>query len=128
MTRPLDRRRGRGSDRPRAAYPRVARVNSQLAHVIAEAVGRAGETDDRLGMLTVTGVATDRDLRHATVYFAVLGAAAAAALGEHRVGLQSEIGRQVRMKRTPQLRFAADPAVAAGARVEEAIRRIRGGS
>jgi ribosome-binding factor A len=28
------------------------------------------------------------------------------------------------MKRTPTLRFSADPAVAAGERVEEALRRV----
>ena len=34
------------------------------------------------------------------------------------------MGSQVRMKRTPRLQFAADPAVSAGARVEEVLRRL----
>ncbi len=124
MPRSLDRRRGRGGDRPTHPYPRTARVNSQLAHVVAGALERLGDDDDRLSMLTVTGVATDPDLRHATVFLASLSEESSAALEDHRGAVQAAIGRQVRMKRTPQLRFLPDPAVAAGKAVEEAIRRI----
>ena len=35
------------------------------------------------------------------------------------------IAREVRLKRTPTLSFVADPAIAAGERVEEALRRAR---
>ena len=38
----------------------------------------------------------------------------------------SVVARQTRMKRTPLLEFSADPAVMAGGRVEEVLRRIRG--
>ena len=42
-----------------------------------------------------------------------------------RPELQAAIAREVRLKRTPTLSFMADPAIAAGERVEEALRRIR---
>lgn len=125
MAGPLDRRSGRGGERPTRPYPRTARINALLVEVLAETIERLSDSDDRLLMLTVTGVATDADLRHATVYFSSLGEEAAGALEEHRVGLQAVIGRRVRMKRTPLLRFLPDPAVAAGERVEEALRRVR---
>jgi ribosome-binding factor A len=35
------------------------------------------------------------------------------------------MGRQLRLKRTPLLTFEVDPAVVAGGKVEEALRRIR---
>lgn len=47
-----------------------------------------------------------------------------AALAEARVRLQAAIASQVRLKRTPQLRFAADPAVAAAGRVEDILRQL----
>jgi ribosome-binding factor A len=47
------------------------------------------------------------------------------ALTEVRLRLQALIASQVRLKRTPQLAFAIDPAVATGWRVEEILRHIR---
>jgi ribosome-binding factor A len=121
----LDRRGGRGRDRPVHPYPRTARVNALLVEVVGGALERIGEKDDRLGMLTVTAVKTDPDLRHATVFFASLTPAVAEVLLEHRVTLQAAISRSARMKRTPLLQFLPDPAIVAGEKVEEALRRIR---
>jgi len=83
------------------------------------------DDDDRLALLTVTGVNTDPDLRHATVFMASLPDGALAALEGRRTQLQAAIAREVRLKRTPTLSFVADPAIAAGERVEEALRRIQ---
>jgi ribosome-binding factor A len=99
-------------------------LNSVIGEVIANALERIGDDDDRLGLLTVTAVKTDPDMRHATVFFASLRPEVADALGEHRHELQAAIGRSARMKRTPLLQFLPDPGVAAGERVEEALRRI----
>lgn len=112
---------------PVRRYPRTARVNETLREVIAEEIERLGDSDERLAMLTVTAVDADPDLRHAKVLFASLAAVAEEALGESRVRLQAAIARQVRFKRTPQLSFVADPAVAAGGRVEEILRDLRDG-
>lgn len=122
-----DRRSGGGSGRSSHPYPRTARVNALLLEVLATALEKESEDDDRLTLLTVTAVQADPDLRHATVLFSSLGEEAAAALEEHRVALQAAIARGGRMKRTPTLTFGPDPAVAAGQRVEEALRRIRHG-
>jgi len=96
-----------------------------LREVIAETLERLADTDERLRLVTVTAVQTHPDLRQATVYLSSLPEAAAAALEEQRVALQRTIGRQVRMKRTPLLSFAADPGVAHGTRVEQILRQIR---
>lgn len=92
--------------------------------MVADALERMADTDDRLGMATITAVDTAPDLRHATVYLSSLSDDAAEALAEGRAELQRAIGREVRLKRTPQLEFAADPGVAHGARVEEIIRQL----
>ena len=49
----------------------------------------------------------------------------AAALASHRVRLQAAVGRQLRIKRTPELSFSPDPAIAVGTRVEEILRGLR---
>ncbi len=52
----------------------MRRVNETLREVLSE--GIAGLKDPRIGFVTVTGVDTSPDLRHATVYVSVLGAEA----------------------------------------------------
>lgn len=109
-----------------APYPRALRVNQVLRQIVAEELERLADADERLRLLTVTSVDTSADLRQATVYLGSVGPEADEALEEHRTQVQRAVGRQVRMKRTPRLHFAPDPAVAAGARVEEVLRRLSG--
>ncbi len=107
-----------------ATYPRSLRVNQVLRQVIAEELERLADADERFRMLTVTSVDTAADMRTAIVYLATLDSPAAAALEERRGHLQRHIGVQVTMKRTPRLAFRADPAIAAGSRVEELLRGL----
>ncbi len=105
-------------------YARTARVNEVLREVLAEELERLEEFDDRLGMLTITAVQCDPDLRRAAVLLSSLSQEEEEALASVRVRLQSAVSHQVRLKRTPQLRFAADPAVAAGQRIEDILREL----
>src|SRR5271157_5907411 len=108
-----------------APYPRALRVNQVLRQVVAEELERLADADERLRLVTVTSVDTAPDLRHATVFLSSLSEEAAAALDDRRVQVQRAVGRQVQMKRTPQLAFVQDPAVVAGGRVDAVLRRIR---
>jgi ribosome-binding factor A len=119
----VDRRR---SKRNRPRFPRTARVNEVLREVVAGEIERLSDYDERLLLVTVTAVESEPDLRHATVFLSSLGEPAREGLEQQRVRLQAAIGRQVRLKRTPQLTFSADPAVADGERVEEILRRLDG--
>ncbi|HEY5246498.1 MAG TPA: 30S ribosome-binding factor RbfA [Acidimicrobiales bacterium] len=110
-----------------APYARSLRVNEVLRQIVAEELERLADADERLRLVTVTSIDTSPDLRTATVYVGSLDDDVADALEERRPHLQRTVGRQVRMKRTPKLRFAADPAVSAGERVEEVLRRISRG-
>jgi ribosome-binding factor A len=107
-----------------ATYPRSLRVNQVLRQVVAEELERLADADERFRMVTVTSVDTAADMRTATVYLATLETDAAEALEERRPHLQRLIGAQVTMKRTPRLTFKADPAIAAGSRVEELLRGL----
>ncbi len=107
-------------------YPRMARVNELVREVLAEQLELLQDVDDRLGLLTVTHVEVEPDLRRATVLLSSLTEPAEQALVEHRARLQATLGRQVRLRRTPQLSFAADPAVETGRRIEEILRGLPG--
>jgi len=103
---------------------RMRRVNESVREVISEALGEL--KDPRIGFVTVTGVETSPDLRHARVFVSVLGSEAkrtktldglAAAHGV----LQARVAKELRMKRTPQLAFEYDPTVERGVRMTQLI-------
>jgi ribosome-binding factor A len=103
---------------------RMRRVNEAVRQVLSEAVAEL--KDPRIGFVTVTGVETSTDLREARVFVSVLGSergrdrtleGLAAAHGV----LQARLGRELRMKRTPQLAFEYDPTVERGVRMSQLI-------
>jgi ribosome-binding factor A len=103
---------------------RMRRVNESVRQVLSEAIGQL--KDPRIGFVTITGVETSTDLRHARVYLSVLGAErkraqTLAGLEAARTLLQAELGRELRMKRTPQLAFEYDPSVERGVRMTKLI-------
>jgi ribosome-binding factor A len=107
---------------------RMRRVNEAVRQVLSEAVGDL--KDPRIGFVTVTGVETSSDLREARVFVSVLGTerrrertleGLAAAHGV----LQARLGRELRMKRTPQLAFEYDPTVERGVRMSQLIDELK---
>jgi ribosome-binding factor A len=103
---------------------RMRRVNESLRQVLSEAVPEL--KDPRIGFVTITGVETSADLRHARVYISVLGSerkrqATLDGLAAAHGVLQARIARELRMKRTPQLAFEYDPSVEAGVRMSKLI-------
>lgn len=105
-------------------FPRRFRVNELLREVLAEELELLEDHDEQLGLLTITAVEVEPDLRRATVFLSSLAPPAEEALAKHRPRLQAAIGKQVRLKRTPQLSFEVDPGVTQGARVEEILRGL----
>jgi ribosome-binding factor A len=103
---------------------RMRRVNESVRQVLSEAVGEL--KDPRIGFVTVTGVETTADLRQARVYVSVFGSDEArqetlAGLEAAHGVLQGRLGRELRMKRTPQLAFEYDPTVERGVRMTQLI-------
>ncbi|MGH3009966.1 MAG: 30S ribosome-binding factor RbfA [Gaiellaceae bacterium] len=103
---------------------RMRRVNESVRQVLAEALPEL--KDPRIGLVTVTGVDTTPDLRHATVFVSVLGSGRkrrASLLGLQAAHglLQSRLARELRMKRTPELIFEYDPTVERGVRMSKLI-------
>lgn len=108
----------------RGRTPRMRKVNELLREVIAEEV--SGLKDPRIGFVTITGVDTNPDLRHATVYYTVLGtpeevAETGAALQHAHSRFQRAIASQVRMRYTPVLEFRVDETVERGLRISQIL-------
>lgn len=101
-------------------------MSELLREVIAEELARID--DERLELVAITAIDVDAELNRAIVYFDALqgaerDATVREALGEHRVRLQSAIGRQVRARKTPVLDFRPDEVIRSAARIEEILRR-----
>ena len=102
----------------------MRRVNEAVRQVLSEAIGEL--KDPRIGFVTITGVETSSDLRHARVFVSVLGSETKrkktlAGLSAAHGVLQARLARELRMKRTPQLAFEYDPTVERGVRMTQLI-------
>lgn len=106
---------------------RPFRVGEQIRQVLGEVLGAGRIKDPRLSdvMITVTEVRMTPDLQHAKVFVSVFGKEA----DEVMAGLESAkglfrrtIGREIRLKFTPELRFLLDESIERGARMEALIK------
>jgi len=110
---------------------RMRRVNESVRQVLSEALPEL--KDPRIGFVTVTGVETSPDLRHARVFVSVFGperkrkATLEGLAAAHGV-LQSRLAHELRMKRTPQLAFEYDRTVEEGVRMSKLIDDLAGGN
>lgn len=104
---------------------RMRRINEMLREVVGVAIA-SDLNDPRIGFVTVTSVETSPDLRTARVYVSVLGSleereATLAGLRSSHGVIQSRIGRETRMKRTPTLSFEYDETVERGMRISRLL-------
>jgi len=100
---------------------RMRRVDEAMRAVLSDAIS-TDLKDPRVGFVTVTGVKTSPDLRHARVYVSVLGddAAREATIDGLRSAhgfLQRRLAAELTLKHTPALTFAYDESVDRGLRI-----------
>jgi ribosome-binding factor A len=108
----------------------MRKVNELVREVVADAV--TDLKDPRIGFLTITGAETSPDLRHAVVYYSVLGsdeekADTAIALDSARSRIQGVLGRETRMRYTPVLDFKVDPSIDEGLRITRILADLDNG-
>src|ERR1700737_2995111 len=109
------------------AGDRLRRVDEAVRQVLSDAVA-TDLKDPRVGFVTVTGVSTSPDLRHARVYVSVLGTeaereASLEGLRSAHGFLQRRVATELRLKHPPTLEFAHDDSVQRGMRLSELIDR-----
>ncbi|MFO7743444.1 MAG: 30S ribosome-binding factor RbfA [Anaerolineae bacterium] len=95
---------------------------SELVHVRLSNLLEREVKDPRLDMVTITDVVVTPDAARANVYFTVLGGEGA--VKQAQEGLESaagwlrrELGRELRLRRTPELVFHYDRSVERGERI-----------
>ncbi|MDY0028622.1 MAG: 30S ribosome-binding factor RbfA [Pseudobdellovibrionaceae bacterium] len=121
-------------DQPKTLGPtqRQLRVGEQLRHVITDTLARGHFHDGFLlshaGMVSISEVRVSPDMKHATAYATMIGGqdieTALASLNTNADIFQKEIGRQVRMKFTPRLKFVEDTLYDSAAKIDALLHNL----
>ena len=89
-----------------------------------------GIKDPRVALVTITGVNVTRDLSLAKVFFSVTGDDGD--LKDAERGLKSaapfirrELGKLMRLRFTPEIRFEYDGSIAYGQKIENLLRQVK---
>jgi len=99
-------------------------IKREIAHII-----QCELKDPGIGFVTISAVEVSADLKHAKIFYTVLGdedskSKSACALKRASGFIQREIGRRLRLKYTPEIFFQFDGSVEYGAHIEELIQKI----
>jgi ribosome-binding factor A len=103
----------------------MRRVDMAMRAVLSTAIATELK-DPRVGFVTVTGVKTSPDLRHARVYVSVLGDdaqrdASIDGLRSAHGFLQRRLASELTLKHTPSLAFEYDESVDHGMRISSLL-------
>ncbi len=112
-------------------FRRADRVAEAIQEEVADLL-RLRIKDPRIGFVTITGVEVTADLRHARIFFSVVGDEAARASTQRGLDsaagfIQGELGRRLRLRFTPTVEFRFDPSIERGARIERLLKEIETG-
>ena len=107
---------------------RSNRVAEQMKKELGDIIGRKIK-NPKVGFVTVTDVAVTGDLQEATVYITSLGnerekADTLEALEKAKGFIRSEIGSRIRLRRTPEIKFAFDTAIEYGNKIDALLRGL----
>ena len=85
--------------------------------------------DPRVGFVTVTDVEVTGDLQEAKVYISVLGdeekkEETLLGLAKAKGFIRSEIGKRIRLRKTPEISFEYDEALEYGNRIETILKDL----
>lgn len=108
---------------------RQRKVQELLVQQIAEIVRREIQ-DPRVGFVTITDAEVTPDLRHARVFFSVLGDTTQCddttkALNRASGFIRSEFARRTEMRFVPDIKFQFDPSAERGARISQLLEQVR---
>jgi ribosome-binding factor A len=109
--------------------PRSERVAGLLRRELADILQHSFEYELPSGLISLTDVEVSRDLSHAKVYVAVLEIEQAseiiAFLNEHAGKIRHELGRRIRLRLTPAVKFIHDTSSESGQRIEQLLAAAR---
>lgn len=104
---------------------RANRVAEEIKKIIGEIISQKLK-DPRVGFVTITDVEVTGDLQQAKIFLTVLGDNKAeeetlAGLEKAKGFIRSEIGKHIRLRKTPEIIFEIDRAIETGNRIERLI-------
>lgn len=107
---------------------RLEKVNVLIRREISEILLRRVK-DPRIGFVSVTGVKVSKDYDVAVVYVSTFGdesqrEACWQGLEKARLFIRSELGRRVRLRKTPDIVFRLDDSIERSARIDETLRTM----
>ena len=107
-------------------HQRSDRVADLLIQLISELL-RKEIRDPRIGAVTLTGADVSKDLRHARIYFNLLGRRESrkdvlAGLKSATGFIRSKIGKQLNLRFVPSIEFAFDETDEEAQRIESLLR------
>ena len=108
---------------------RIGRINEEIQRELSARIRRLKDPRvSAVGMVSVTRTDVTRDLRYCTVYISVLDKSkekdALKGLRSAAGFLRRELGRELRLRYTPELQFEADDSILHGAHVLELLRKV----
>jgi ribosome-binding factor A len=114
-------------------FKRTDRVAEQLQRELAQII-QLEIKDPRVGMVTVCAVDLSRDLHYATVYVTFLGIeetidatqSAIDVLNEAAGFIRIQIGKRMRMRAVPHVKFLFDESISRGRDLSSLISKARG--
>ena len=100
-------------------------IKREIAHIIQYEL-----KDPGIGFVTVTAAKVSVDLKHARIFYTVLGdeeckSKTSSALKRASGFIQREMGKRLKLRYTPEISFQFDQSVEYGAHIEELIQKIR---
>lgn len=104
---------------------RANRVGEQMKKELGDIISRKIK-DPRVGFVTVTAVEVTNDLQQATVFITVLGDeekkdATLNGLAKATGFIRSEIGKRIRLRKTPEIYFEFDESIDYGNKIERLL-------
>ena len=110
-------------------YQRSDRVGDLLIEVISELL-RKDIRDPRISAVTLTGAKVSKDLRHAQIYFNLLGKQenkkeVLAGLKSATGFIRSKVGKQVNLRFVPGIEFIYDDSQDEAQRIDELLKQVK---
>jgi ribosome-binding factor A len=109
-------------------YQRADRVGDLLLELISELL-RKDIRDPRIGAVTLTAVKVSKDLRHARIYFNVLGSDnrenVLAGLKSASGFIRSRVAKQLNLRFVPSIEFSYDESQDEAQRIDKLLNQVK---
>jgi ribosome-binding factor A len=110
-------------------YKRSGRVGDLLLELISQLLARE-VSDPRIGPVTLAGAEVSRDLRHAKIFFSLLGSAekkveVLAGLKSATGFIRAKVAKELKLRSVPTIEFVYDESQDEARRIDELLNQVK---